>query len=84
MPGGNRDISTVLRSLPGVASTRSFRNDIIVRGGAPSENVFFIDDIPVPVINHFQTQGSSGGPVGIINVRFADRGETIYGCISRE
>ena len=68
MPGGNRDISTVLRSLPGVASTRSFRNDIIVRGGAPSENVFFIDDIPVPVINHFQTQGSSGGPVGIINV----------------
>lgn len=67
-PGGNRDISRVVRSLPGVASTPSFRNDIIIRGGAPSENTFYLDGIPIPVINHFQTQGSSGGPVGMINV----------------
>jgi hypothetical protein len=67
-PGGNRDISKVIRSLPGVASPPSFRNDIIIRGGAPSENSFYIDGIQIPVINHFQTQGSSGGPVGIINV----------------
>ena len=67
-PGGNRDISKVVRSLPGVASTPSFRNDIIIRGGAPSENTFYLDGIQIPVINHFQTQGSSGGPVGIINV----------------
>jgi hypothetical protein len=67
-PGGNRDISRTVRSLPGVASTPSFRNDIIIRGGAPSENTFYLDGIPIPVINHFQTQGSSGGPVGIINV----------------
>ena len=69
-PGGNRDISRVIRSLPGVASTVSFRNDIIIRGGAPGENKFFLDGIEVPVINHFQTQGSSGGPVGMINVDF--------------
>jgi hypothetical protein len=67
-PGGNRDISKVVRSLPGVASPPSFRNDIIIRGGAPSENTFYLDGIQIPVINHFQTQGSSGGPVGIINV----------------
>uniref|UniRef100_UPI0035932CDD carboxypeptidase-like regulatory domain-containing protein n=1 Tax=Aquiflexum sp. TaxID=1872584 RepID=UPI0035932CDD len=67
-PGGNRDISRVIQSLPGVASTASFRNDIIIRGGAPNENKFFIDEIEVPVINHFATQGSSGGPVGILNV----------------
>lgn len=67
-PGGNRDISRVVRSLPGVASTPSFRNDIIIRGGSPSENTFYLDGIQIPVINHFQTQGSSGGPVGIINV----------------
>jgi outer membrane receptor for ferrienterochelin and colicin len=67
-PGGNRDISNVLKSFPGVASTPAFRNDIIIRGGAPSENRFFLDGIEVPVINHFQTQGASGGPVGIINV----------------
>jgi len=67
-PGGNRDISKVVRSLPGVASVPSFRNDIIIRGGAPSENTFYLDGIQIPVINHFQTQGSSGGPVGMINV----------------
>lgn len=69
-PGGNRDISKVIQSLPGVASTASFRNDIIIRGGAPNENRFYIDGIEVPNINHFATQGSSGGPVGMINVNF--------------
>ena len=69
-PGGNRDISKVIQSLPGVASTASFRNDIIIRGGAPNENRFYLDGIEVPNINHFATQGSSGGPVGMINVNF--------------
>lgn len=69
-PGGNRDISRVIQSLPGVTSTASFRNDLIIRGGAPNENRFFIDDVEIPVINHFATQGSSGGPAGIINVDF--------------
>lgn len=69
-PGGNRDISQVIRSLPGVASSPSFRNDIIIRGGSPAENKFYLDGIEIPVINHFQTQGSTGGPVGILNVDF--------------
>ena len=69
-PGGNRDISKVIQILPGVASTLSFRNDIIVRGGAPNENRFYMDGIEIPNINHFATQGSSGGPVGMINVNF--------------
>ncbi len=68
--GANRDISKVIQSFPGVASTVSFRNDIIVRGGGPSENKFYIDGIEIPTINHFSTQGSSGGPVGILNVDF--------------
>jgi hypothetical protein len=69
-PGGNRDISKVIQSLPGVSSTASFRNDIIIRGGAPNENRFYLDGIEVPNINHFATQGASGGPVGMINVNF--------------
>lgn len=69
-PGGNRDISKVIQSLPGVASSVSFRNDLIVRGGGPSENRFFLDDIEIPNLNHFATQGASGGPVGIVNVDF--------------
>ena len=69
-PGGNRDISKVIQSFPGVASSSSFRNDIIVRGGGPSENKFYIDGVEIPNLNHFATQGASGGPVGIINVDF--------------
>jgi hypothetical protein len=69
-PGANRDISKVIQNLPGVGSTVSFRNDIIVRGGAPNENRFFLDGVEVPNINHFATQGASGGPVGMINVDF--------------
>ena len=69
-PGGNRDISKVIQSLPGVAAPVSFRNDIIIRGGAPNENRFYLDGVEVPNINHFTTQGSSGGPVGLINVDF--------------
>lgn len=69
-PGGNQDISKVIQALPGVASTPNFRNDIIIRGGGPNENKFFLDGIEIPAINHFATQGSSGGPVGLINVNF--------------
>lgn len=67
-PGGGRDISRAIRTLPGVAAIPSFRNDIVVRGGAPNENRFYIDGIEIPNINHFATQGASGGPVGMINV----------------
>ncbi len=67
-PGGNRDISKVIRVLPGVTTTNSFRNDLIIRGGAPNENRFFLDDVEVPNINHYATQGASGGPQGLINV----------------
>jgi hypothetical protein len=69
-PGGNRDISKVIQSFPGVAATPAQRNDVIVRGGGPSENAFYLDGIEIPNINHFATQGASGGPVGIINADF--------------
>lgn len=67
-PGANRDVSKIVQSYPGVAfSPAGYRNDLIVRGGAPSENKFYVDGIEIPNINHFSTQGASGGPVGILN-----------------
>lgn len=74
-PGGNFDISRVIQVLPGVAGNTGgggFRNDIIIRGGGPNENVFYLDGFEIPVINHFSTQGSSGGPQGILNVAFIE------------
>jgi len=68
--GVNRDVSKVVQTLPGVGATSPQRNDLIVRGGGPSENVFYLDGVEIPVINHFATQGSSGGVVGVVNADF--------------
>lgn len=67
-PGANRDISRVVQNYPGVAfSPIGYRNDLIVRGGGPSENRFYLDGVEISNINHFSTQGASGGPVGLID-----------------
>ncbi len=70
-PGSNNDVVQVAQTLPGVSpSIGGFRNDLIIRGGAPNETVYYLDGMEVPNINHFSTQGSAGGPVGLINVSF--------------
>lgn len=72
-PGGNNDVVQVAQSLPGISpSTGGFRNDLIIRGGAPNESVYYLDGVEIPNINHFSTQGSSGGPVGLLNVSFIE------------
>jgi len=73
-PGGNFDVSKVIQTLPGVGLSNGVgeRNDIIIRGGAPNENVYYLDGVEIPVLNHFQTQGSSGGAQGILNVSFIE------------
>jgi len=75
-PGGNFDISRVVQALPGVGGVAGtgggFRNDLIIRGGGPSENVFYLDGVEIPIINHFTTQGAAGGPAGILNVSFIE------------
>lgn len=69
-PGGFEDVIRALSVLPGVAQADAGRNDLIVRGGAPSENLYLINGIEVPNINHFGTQGASGGPLSYINLDF--------------
>ena len=72
-PGGNNDVVRVAQSLPGVSpSVGGFRNDLIIRGGAPNETVYYLDGVEIPNINHFSTQGAGGGPVGMLNVSFID------------
>lgn len=71
-PGSAGDISRVLNALPSVARTADNRNDLAVRGGSPAETGFTIDNIPIPNVNYFPQQGSSGGPIGFLNVDFID------------
>jgi hypothetical protein len=69
-PGGFEDVIRALSILPGVAQADGGRNDLVVRGGAPSENLYLIDGIEVPNINHFGTQGATGGPLSYVNLDF--------------
>lgn len=69
-PGGNRDISKVVQSSPGVVTTPSHRNDVLVRGGGANENKFYLDGIEIPVLNHFSIQGGSGGNASLVNTDF--------------
>ena len=69
-PGAQEDVIRATALLPGVAVTSAGRNDLIVRGGAPFENLFIVDNIEIPNINHFGSQGATGGPLSIINIDF--------------
>jgi len=69
-PGSAGDVSRILMGLPCIAKVNDQSNSLIVRGGSPIENAFYVDNIEIPNINHFPTQGSSGGPIGLINVDF--------------
>jgi CarboxypepD_reg-like domain/TonB-dependent Receptor Plug Domain len=71
-PGGFEDVVRALSVLPGVARQSAGRNDLVVRGGAPSENLYLVDGFVVPNINHFGTQGSTGGPLSFINLDYVN------------
>ena len=67
MAGSIEDISRVLNIFPGISRVNELFNDLIVRGGSPFENGFYLDGIPVSNINYFQREGGSGGALGILN-----------------
>ncbi|MGB5850362.1 MAG: TonB-dependent receptor [Ignavibacteriaceae bacterium] len=69
-PAGFEDVIRALSVFPGVAQADAGRNDLIVRGGAPSENLYLIDGYKVQNINHFGSQVAAGGPLSYINLDF--------------
>jgi hypothetical protein len=79
-PGGVYDIQKMMQSLPAVVSGSDQENEIIVRGGAPGENLFIMDEIEIPNPNHFAFQGTGGGPINLINTEFINNVELIAGA----
>lgn len=61
------DPSRFIQTLPGVISDNDGRNDFLVRGGNPSENLFVIDGIVVPSINHLALSDTTGGFVSMLD-----------------
>jgi outer membrane receptor protein involved in Fe transport len=68
-----QDVSRYVQTLPGVAiGTNDFRNDIIVRGGSPLENLFVVDNVEIPNINAFANFASAGGTVSILDAELIE------------
>lgn len=66
--GALQDLPRLVQTLPGVAiGADDFRNDIIVRGGSPLENLFVVDNIEIPNINAFANFASAGGTLSILD-----------------
>jgi hypothetical protein len=66
-PGALGDVGRLIQSLPGIVPTSDQRNDLVVRGGSPVENLIIVDNMEVPNISHFGAQGATGGPINMIN-----------------
>jgi hypothetical protein len=81
-PGGFEDVLRGISILPGVAKQSAGRNDLVVRGGAPSENLYLLDGFVVPNINHFATQGATGGTNSYVDLDFVEKANFSTGGFS--
>jgi hypothetical protein len=66
-PGAYQDIPRFLQTLPGVTYDTDARNTYLVNGGNPLENLYVVDGVEVPNINHISTSNTSGGFVSMID-----------------
>jgi hypothetical protein len=55
------DFSRFLQILPGTVWNSDISDDVLVRGGDPSENLYVVDGIEVPNLNHLAVVGTTGG-----------------------
>lgn len=78
--GSRMDPARMAQNFAGVLGANDSRNDIIIRGGSPTELLWRIDDIDVPNPNHFATQGATGGPVSALNTVMLDNSDFLTGA----
>lgn len=84
-PGGFEDVVRTVATLPGVAiNNGGGRNDLLVRGGGPAENLYVVNNIEIPNINHFGTQGTSSGSLSFINLDLVENVEFSAGGFNAE
>ncbi len=67
LPGAIQDVQRAVQALPGVASSTDNVNELIVRGGAPFENLTIMDQMEIPSINHYSHEENSAGPINMVN-----------------
>jgi TonB dependent receptor-like, beta-barrel/Carboxypeptidase regulatory-like domain len=82
--GSMGDVNRLVQALPGLAVLGDLRNDLVARGGSPSENLTLVDGIEVPTVNHFPTTGTTGGVVAMLNNELIDDASFLAGGFPAE
>ncbi len=75
--GGFGDVARIALSLPGVNLSSDSRNDIIIRGNSPLGVLWRLEGFNIPPPQHFNTLGTTGGAVSILNANLLQQA-TLY------
>lgn len=82
--GSLGDPARMVSAFAGVVVGNDSRNDIIIRGNSPMGLLWRIDGVDVPNPNHFGAQGSTGGPVSMLNNNLLTNSDFMTGAFPAE
>ncbi len=82
--GGINDPARMVSTFPGVAGDPGGNNTIVVRGNSPKGVQWRLEGMEIPNPNHFADDGSSGGPINVLNSDMIDDSEFYTGAFAAE
>jgi hypothetical protein len=82
--GSRGDIARMAMNFAGVSAANDQRNDIIIRGNSPSGLLWRLEEVDIPNPNHFAENGTTGGPVGMINNNLLKNSDFFTGAFPSE
>lgn len=82
--GGINDPARMVSTFPGVAGDPAGDNTIVVRGNSPRGVLWRLEGMEIPNPNHFSEEGSTGGPINVLNSDMLDDSEFYTGAFAPE
>lgn len=82
--GSLGDPARMVANYAGVMTQNDSRNDIIIRGNSPSGVLWRLEGIEIPNPNHFGAQGTTGGPVSMVNNNLLTNSDFLTGAFPAE
>lgn len=82
--GGINDPARMVGTFPGVAGDATGNNTIVARGNSPKGVLWRLEGIEIPNPNHFADEGSTGGPINVLNSDMLDDSEFYTGAFAPE
>ncbi|MBY0424364.1 MAG: TonB-dependent receptor, partial [Cytophagales bacterium] len=82
--GAFNDPARMASNYAGVSNGNDGRNDIIIRGNSPLGLLWRLEGMPIPNPNHFGAQGTTGGPVSMLNYNQLANSDFLTGAFPAE